>query len=210
MAFAWRRVGRTPFWPHHQFHDAFHRAFLISGLPVALSEGFNPLSRLELSDPLPIGVSSMEELGLAVLERRVDEDDFLRRLAACLPEGIEPLEAVWIPFVEGRKRRSLASLTWGSDWELDCGEEGKALALAGLFEAELATTELEGSFAEASGASLRLRLRNGGRKELGLQAMLERLLGVDPARNLRLRRTRQYADGGSGPESYLKILSLLA
>lgn len=210
MAFAWRRVGRTPFWPHHQFHDAFHRAFLISGLPVALSEGFNPLSRLELSDPLPIGVSSMEELGLAVLERRVDEDDFLRRLAACLPEGIEPLEAVWIPFVEGRKRRSLASLAWGSDWELDCGEEGKALALAGLFEAELATTELEGSFAEASGASLRLRLRNGGRKELGLQAMLERLLGVDPARNLRLGRTRQYADGGSGPESYLKILSLLA
>ncbi len=210
MAFTWRRVGRTPFWPHHQFHDAFHRAFLISDLPVALSEGFNPLSRLELSDPLPIGVSSMEELGLAVLERRVDEGEFLRRLAACLPEGIEPLEAVWVPFVEGRKRRSLASLAWGSAWELACADPEAAAALAARFAGELAVPELAGSLAEASGTSLRLRLKNGGRKELGLPAMLERLLGVDPARNLRLVRIRQYADGRAGPESYLKILSLLA
>ncbi|MBN1241518.1 MAG: DUF2344 domain-containing protein [Spirochaetales bacterium] len=210
MAFTWRRAGRTPFWPHHQFHDAFHRAFLIADLPVALSEGFNPLSRLELSDPLPIGVSSLEELGLAVLERRMEADDFIARLSACLPEGIEVDRAVWVPFVDGRKRRSLASLAWGSDWEFACESAEGALAIAARLSGEIAVPELQGSLVDAKGPSVRLRLRNGGRKELGLQAILERALGVDPGRSLRLKRTRQFADDGTGPEDYLKVLSLLA
>lgn len=74
---------------HLDLMRLFMRAMRRAELPVKLTQGFNPHPRLSVKRALKLGAESEHEEASVVLERRVDSEDFKKRLQRQLPEGIE-------------------------------------------------------------------------------------------------------------------------
>jgi radical SAM-linked protein len=70
----------------------WERAARRAGLALAYSHGFHPQPKIHLAAPLPLGLSSRNE----ILDMRLDEDvdcaDTAQRLQAAVPEGIRVLD----------------------------------------------------------------------------------------------------------------------
>ena len=67
---------------------ALHRA----GMPLAYSQGFSPHPRISLAAPLPVGVTSQDELMDIVLTRWVSPHFFTKAVSQQLPLGIGILQ----------------------------------------------------------------------------------------------------------------------
>lgn len=72
-----------------------------AGLPVALSEGYNPRPRMSLVLPLVLGHTGEREVLELTLRERVAPYQLRERLQATVPPGIELLEILEVP-VEGK------------------------------------------------------------------------------------------------------------
>jgi radical SAM-linked protein len=72
----------------------FLRAARRARLPLAFSQGHHPLPRLSFGPALPVGFTSDEEYVDLELTERVAPAVVMTRLAAELPEGLEPRDAV--------------------------------------------------------------------------------------------------------------------
>jgi radical SAM-linked protein len=67
-------------------------------LSVKYSEGFHPLPKFVFSQPLPVGVESVDEWLVAELEgERLRPDDVAGLLNKELPEGLRILSGVYLP-----------------------------------------------------------------------------------------------------------------
>ncbi len=118
LVVSFKKTGKAVFYPLHSISGIFIRACTILDLPVRYTDGFNPLPKMELTQPLFMGVESLDEvlalwLLLPLSENQLSE---LRdKLSACLPTGIE------INMLRQGKKRSLGknsigSLYWGSSY----------------------------------------------------------------------------------------------
>ena len=67
----------------------FARAFRRAGLPVRMSEGFNPRPRFSLPVPLPVGVAGFDEVIELDLSEELEPEALARRLSEELPNDIE-------------------------------------------------------------------------------------------------------------------------
>jgi radical SAM-linked protein len=68
-----------------------------AGLPVALSEGYNPRPRMSLVLPLVLGHTGEREVLELTLREPVAPDQLRERLQARVPPGIELLEILEVP-----------------------------------------------------------------------------------------------------------------
>ena len=118
LVFRFSKRNVASYFQHLSVIDAFERAILISNLPVAYSEGFNPMPRLEISQPLPIAVESDFELASILVTETIDASACMILFNECLPEGLRIEETRCYSQIEGRKHRSIASLEWGSTYRL--------------------------------------------------------------------------------------------
>lgn len=77
---------------------AWERALRRGGVPIALSEGFNPRPRLIFGAPLPLGMLAERELADLYLSERLTVADLRARLTANLPTGYRlcDLFDVWV------------------------------------------------------------------------------------------------------------------
>jgi radical SAM-linked protein len=77
---------------------AWERAFRRGDIPVAVSEGFSPRSKLVFAAPLQLGMLAEHELADLYLAERLSAPDLRDRLAAGLPRGyrVVDLYDVWI------------------------------------------------------------------------------------------------------------------
>lgn len=77
---------------------AWERALRRGGVPIALSEGFNPRPRLIFGAPLPLGMLAERELADLYLTERLAIADLRTRLAGNLPTGyrLRDLFDVWV------------------------------------------------------------------------------------------------------------------
>jgi len=66
----------------------FERAVRRAGLPVSLTEGFNPHPRFSFGMPLPVGVAGLGEYVDIDLEAAVPEDNIVTYLDKVMPPGI--------------------------------------------------------------------------------------------------------------------------
>ncbi len=80
--------GDVRFVSHHDLMRLLARAARRAGLPVAMSEGFNPRPRISLLLARGVGVASEGELAEFDLGEWVSAGEFTRRLAAELPDGV--------------------------------------------------------------------------------------------------------------------------
>ncbi|MCX7025714.1 MAG: TIGR03936 family radical SAM-associated protein [Spirochaetes bacterium] len=123
MLFRFRKEGRSSYIAHHTVGELLFRAFSIGKIPVSYSEGFNPLPRLDLGNPLPLGVPSSSEYGLVSLYAAIGERDFLVGTNSSLPEGMELIDTCLLAYPDNTKIISLGSVWRGADYLLTFNDE---------------------------------------------------------------------------------------
>ena len=73
---------------HHDLMRAFQRAVRRAGLPVRLTEGFNPRPRIVFPVALEVGVASLDEVAEIELTQCVASPEIHQRLSRALPPGL--------------------------------------------------------------------------------------------------------------------------
>jgi len=81
-------VGDQRYLSHHDMMRLWERAMRRAGLPLRMSEGFNPRPRMSLVEPRSVGIRSDAELFEFELGDWMSNDDVLERIRCQLPEGI--------------------------------------------------------------------------------------------------------------------------
>jgi len=101
----------------------FERAFAILGLPVQFTEGFNPLPRMELTQPLALGLQSGEDVLAVWLQSAIEVSDEQALIAAfnrCVPRGIR-VEAFRVGRRRAEGKHTIGSHYWGSSYSVAFG-----------------------------------------------------------------------------------------
>ncbi len=86
----WFRIrGDKRYLSHHDTMRLWERALRRAGLPLRMSQGFNPRPKLSLSEPRSVGVASEAEILEFELADWVNPDAVLNALREQLPTGVE-------------------------------------------------------------------------------------------------------------------------
>ncbi|MDR3138647.1 MAG: TIGR03936 family radical SAM-associated protein [Treponema sp.] len=117
LLFSFSKEESAIFQSHLSLIDIFSMAFLRAGIPVLYSQGYNPLPRLEIASPLPIGISAASEIAAIDLEVFLDAQTFLAALNPKLPGGLKITNAMNLCIPLGEKKHSLSSLLWGGAYQ---------------------------------------------------------------------------------------------
>ena len=181
LIFEFEKKGAAAYLPHLAIVEALSRAFSIAGLPVLYSMGFNPMPRLELVQPIPIGVESEGEVATVLLIRSLKEEGtlatWIARLNAALPDGIRIRRAEEFSIHEGKKIHSLNGLSWGSIFAVSVrSEKDDVDTLAKSIEARMKELGIEGGSLRMDGKSLVVKLPDSTRKETSFFRILEFLV----------------------------------
>ena len=88
VRFVFTKKGPMRCISHLDLMRLFMRAMRRAGLPLKISEGFNPHPRLSIARALKLGAESDHEEAKVVLKDMVKTDEFSLRLQRELPEGI--------------------------------------------------------------------------------------------------------------------------
>jgi radical SAM-linked protein len=94
MALEFAKTGAAKFISHLDLQRAFSRAIRRSGLPVKLSEGFNPHYTVSFASALSLGMESECECVEMAMATDVFADEYLLAMARALPPGLQPKRAV--------------------------------------------------------------------------------------------------------------------
>ncbi len=208
LVYSFEKNAIARLYPHLSIIEAFARAFQMIGLPIAFSEGFNPMPRMELSQPLPLGVSAGAEYASLILKNSPfgdggwsDGASLAKAVNDCLPEGLRMSPPEEFPLPVGKKIYSLASLSWGSEYALTIPSQRSSvqgidelfIALSGRMDA----LEIPGASLSMNDAKkIRVCLPDPVRKELGLMRILESIVLLRPIPAvLDVRRVRCLAKG---------------
>ena len=92
LIISFKKVKSGTLYPLHSISDIFMRAITMLDLPVRYSEGFNPLPKMELTQPLSLGLESHDEIIAFWLKTELSESECLElfhQLKRRLPAGLE-------------------------------------------------------------------------------------------------------------------------
>ena len=87
------KEGAAAFISHLDLQRAFSRAIRRAGLPVKMSQGFNPHYVMSFASALAVGTQSRCECVEFAMGEDIAPDVFLRRIGAVLPPGLKAVEA---------------------------------------------------------------------------------------------------------------------
>ncbi|MFH1732104.1 MAG: TIGR03936 family radical SAM-associated protein [Planctomycetota bacterium] len=121
--------GAIRFISHRDLMGVFARAFRRAGLPVRMSQGFNPRPRFSLPAPLPVGIEGLDEVLELDLTEEMPADEVGRRLSAEVPEGVEIIRA---ESLEPPAKARVASLTYRVTGRLPAGGVERCASAAEL------------------------------------------------------------------------------
>jgi radical SAM-linked protein len=89
MNFTFTKKGVMRFISHLDLMRLFMRALRRAGLPIKMTEGFNPHPKLSIKRALKLGVESDNEEAVIVLKELISPEEFKERLQKQLPQGIQ-------------------------------------------------------------------------------------------------------------------------
>lgn len=202
--FSFVKEGVARYFQNLSIIDSFEKAFLMENMSVAFSDGFNPMPRIEITQPLPIAFGSDSEMASILMEERIDEATFVARLNRRLPTGLRVLEARWYPVEPGVRQRSIGSMSWGAVYRIEGGEGDLFSKISSSLERLLLPTATVSVRDLGDGKSaILLKLPDPAVKEMSLVKILETCIEARPVqRTLTISREACLADIGSGPVSY--------
>jgi len=195
ILFQFTKDEEALFYSHLDTMNIFERTLLRAGYHPKFSEGFNPKPRMEFANPLPVGIGSEEEIGCVEILNFDESDSFADRINGSLPAGLKVRRVKALQDVgEGKKRRSLMSVYWGSDYLIssDSYERLQEVfrALSGAIEAACGWLHP----VDSKQRNLLFRLKQPERGGGGILKMLERVLGKDPfAAGINIKRKAAWA-----------------
>lgn len=112
----WFRKGeRVRYISHLDVLRFWERAIRRAGLPLAYSQGFTPHPRLAFASPLPLGFTSEAEVMDVTLDERVDQAEFVSRVAAQASVDLAVVRVQEIPLTLPAPQ---AAMLW-ADYELE-------------------------------------------------------------------------------------------
>lgn len=126
------KTGRMRFLSHHDLMRLFERAFRRTGLPLRMTEGYNPHPVLSFPTALGLGIESVDEVLEFELSSWTAPRQVEKLLGAQLPEGVSVLSA------EAFDRRDRSQVEF-VEYEAAC--PGQAEGLAERLRALLALKE---------------------------------------------------------------------
>jgi len=181
ILFSYLKTGRAAFFAHHEFYSMLNSSLERSSLSIAYSQGFNPMPRLEISEPLSLGFESIDEYGLLLLTEppSSDLDTIILRANSYLHKDMKIKDFYLMECSEGLKVPSLSSIHWGSKFILDLEHSGiEASPLFNLLISYFNTNELlsRGSIS-LEDSKIALLIPFTGKKEFSLSSIFERLNG---------------------------------
>ena len=94
MALEFAKRGGAAYISHLDLQRAFSRAIRRSGMPVKLSQGFNPHYVVSFASALALGIESECECVEVQMASEVLPEDFLRAMGAVLPPGLAARRAL--------------------------------------------------------------------------------------------------------------------
>jgi len=82
------KTGMVRYISHLDLVRLIHRAGRRAGIPVALSQGYNPHMKIKIEPALKLGLESRDLKGTFELTCPMKADDFKSRLQSKLPDGV--------------------------------------------------------------------------------------------------------------------------
>jgi len=126
MGLEFAKTGAARYISHLDLQRAFSRTIRRSGLPVKLSEGFNPHYVVSFASALALGMESVCECVEMVLAKDMEPGEFLRSIAKALPPGLEARRAAVLPESAPKLMAALRS----AEYTVDIDGKIDAIALA--------------------------------------------------------------------------------
>ncbi|MGE5494526.1 MAG: TIGR03936 family radical SAM-associated protein [Burkholderiales bacterium] len=94
IALEFEKKDAAKYISHLDLQRAFSRAIRRSGLPVALTKGFNPHYTVSFASALALGIESECECAEMIIEGDIDPGRFFEAMRASLPPGLYAKRAV--------------------------------------------------------------------------------------------------------------------
>ena len=206
------------FYSHLNIMKIMERSMLRAGYYACFTGGYNPKPRIEFASPLSVGIASDEEVVCTEIFNFNERDTFIASMNNSFPPGLKMNGVKILKKPEtGKKKRSLMSLFWGSDFFLNSEDQSELIREIlsklmgkrgnnGTADASESNTPIHSCSSVDKGILLKYRkIEKGG---FGLLKVLTGLLGDDPFKmGIRIKRTATWATGKDGnPISYFDLL----
>ena len=92
----YRKAGRLRWLSHLELLHALERSVRRAGLPIAVTQGFNPHMKVAFGPALPVGTAGHSEYYDVWLTRYTDASEVLSVLRASTPQDLSPFEARYV------------------------------------------------------------------------------------------------------------------
>lgn len=84
----YKKYGSLSYLGHLDFQGLWERIIRISQLPLEFTEGFHPMMKMNLLQPLSVGMEGQHEFLHLTLKQPIDRNQIERILAPILPDGL--------------------------------------------------------------------------------------------------------------------------
>jgi radical SAM-linked protein len=115
------KTGKMRFLSHHDLMRLFERALRRTGLPLRMTEGYNPHPVIAFPTALGLGIESLDEILEFELTSWTAPRSIEKQLGEQLPEGVTIASAEAFD----RKQRSYVNFV---EYEADCPGQGEGVA----------------------------------------------------------------------------------
>ena len=115
------KTGKMRFLSHHDLMRLFERALRRTGLPLRMTEGYNPHPVIAFPTALGLGIESLDEILEFELTSWTAPKGIEKQLGEQLPEGVTVASAEAFD----RKQRSYVNFV---EYEADCSGQGEGVA----------------------------------------------------------------------------------
>jgi len=93
MNVTFSKTGDMRFVSHLDLMRLFQRASRRAGLPVTITQGYNPHLKISITKALKLGLESGSEDAVFYMDTAVEPDAFAGAINAKLPDGVRVLSA---------------------------------------------------------------------------------------------------------------------
>ncbi len=135
--------GKVRFLGHRDLARNLERAFRVTRLPLAFSEGFSPHPKISFGLALTTGFESDAEYLDVDFREAVDLEALPAALSTELPEGITVADAAWLDDRAPALQEAVTAVVWEVPVTDQHGEPAGAAALRAAVSAALAAETLE-------------------------------------------------------------------
>ncbi|HUW70783.1 MAG TPA: DUF2344 domain-containing protein [bacterium] len=213
LLFKYTKLNKAAYFAHQEIRAMISSALERAGMRLEYSQGFNPMPRLEISEPLSLGYESEEEYGVTIVASRPLEslEAIITRANRLLHIDMQIKDSLVVPIIDGKHFVSLSAMHWGSRFSIfTAGTSIDPSVLATAITNNMALIPvLSESTLNVFDDHIDLALQFTGKREYGLSTLFEQSAGIAVRDSgVRIVRREQYArlsdDATTGHQSYFE------